>query len=449
MVCLKLFTFIALVAFFVTLAESAPAKTCPFSPEDLKDDGSEIKTFIVALKSPSDPNEAAKVEKKHFDILKECGDKTIINLLEEIVNGLIELLPVVKQDDKKILNFTTKGLIIYSGRFTQNFVDNHLSKLEEIFIIQKDIKYKLDDDVFKKIDRISIPTLQSGDKTSLINLDRVDERNFPLDGKYQSPEGECKGANVYVLDTGINTLHLDFGGRAKFAAAFCDGCKKVDDNGHGTMVAGIIGGKKFGIAKLVKLFAVKVLNSKGTGFMLDLLLAIQFVIHEHFASENEKTIINMSLGFTKLVPIVDLTIKNAHNQGIISVVAAGNDAQNACNFSPSATKEAITVGATELKNDEITSFSNFGKCVDIFAPGRDIESDLHFLPVGSQTASGTSFSAPHVAGAIACIIAKEDLTPDQAAKKLYERSTQKTVKGIDSDTPNKFLFVKGSGPEKP
>ncbi|CAG8614324.1 7226_t:CDS:2 [Funneliformis caledonium] len=443
----KLFSFIALIAFFVTLAASAPAKTCPFSPEDLKD-GSKLKTFIVTLKSPSDPNEAAKVEKEHFDILKECGDKSIINILGEIVDGLIELLPVFKKDVKKILNFTTKGLIIYSGRFTQNFVDKHLSKLEEILIIQEDIKYILGDDVFKKIDKVGLPTLQSGDKTSVINLDRVDERKFPLDGKYQSPEGQCQGANVYILDTGINTLNLDFGGRAKFAAAFCDGCKKVDDNGHGTIVAGIVGGKKFGIAKLVRLFAVKVLDSEGSGFMSDLLLAIQFVTQKHLESENKKTIINMSLGFGKLVPQVDQVIKNAHKQGIITVVSAGNDDRNACEVSPAATKEAITVGATELKSDEKTSFSNFGKCVDIFAPGRDIESDLHFLPVGSQTASGTSFSAPHVAGAVACIIANEDLNPEEAAEKLYKLSTKNTVEGISSDTPNRFLFVKGSGPVK-
>ncbi|CAG8725613.1 9836_t:CDS:2, partial [Funneliformis caledonium] len=134
--------------------------------------------------------------------------------------------------------------------------------------------------------------------------------------------------------------------------------------------------------------------------------------------------------------------------GVIVVVAAGNENQDTCNVSPAAAEGAIAVGATELSNDKKADFSNFGNCTDIFASGRDIKSASFKSPFGSQTASGTSFSAPHVAGAVACIIAKEDLKPDEAAQKLDENSTKGVVLGLDKDTPNKFLFVKGSGPEK-
>ncbi|CAG8506450.1 899_t:CDS:2 [Funneliformis mosseae] len=416
MVSLKLFSFVALIAYFVSSAESAPI--CTISLDDLKEP---LDTYIVVLQTPSDSNEAANVVKSHFEILEGCAGKSITNIFGlSVLDGLT--LDNLRNNPKNILNFSVKGLSVYTGKFTDSFVKNHLSKLPEILSIRKDIKYQLNDAIFKD------------------NLDRVDERKFPLDGLYQSPDGKCQGANVYVLDTGINTGHTDFEGRAKFAAAVCTGCQEVDDNGHGTMVAGIVGGKQFGVAKLVNLFAVKVLNAQGSGFLSELMMGINFVVNEHENSQNKKTIINMSLGFGQRVEEADRAVKNAHDRGIIVVVAAGNENQDTCNVSPAAADGAIAVGATELSNDKKADFSNFGKCTDIFAPGRDIESALFLSPVGSQTASGTSFSAPHVAGAVACIIANEDLNPEAAAKKLYKLSTKNTVEGISSDTPNQIFI---------
>ncbi|CAG8614358.1 7228_t:CDS:2, partial [Funneliformis caledonium] len=289
---MKLISLIALTTLLVTLAESAPAKTCSFTVKDLKDGNEPLDTYVVTLKTPSNQNEAAKVEKNHFNLLKQCANKKIKNIFD-LFDLDDKVLDQIQKDSKNILNFSVKGFSVYSGKFTDSFVKNHLSKIPEILSIRKDI--------------------------SLKNLDRVDEREFPLDGKYQSPDGKCQGANVYVLDTGINIRHVDFEGRAKFAAAFCTGCGKVDDNGHGTMVAGIVGGKQFGVAKLVNLFAVKVLNAQGSGFLSELIMGINFVVKEHEKSKNKKTIINMSLGFNQRVEDADRAVKNAHDRGVIVV----------------------------------------------------------------------------------------------------------------------------------
>ncbi|RIA86880.1 peptidase S8/S53 domain-containing protein [Glomus cerebriforme] len=284
------------------------------------------------------------------------------------------------------------------------------------------------------------------EKTNLKNLDRIDQKNFPLDGKYTFPASAGEDVNVYVIDTGININHIDFQGRARFAASFCNGCPLQDDNGHGSMVAGIIGGNFFGVAKKTNLIAVKVLDSFGQGTLLSVIDGMAYVFEQHTAATNKKTVVNMSLIVTTKSQILNTVLAKLVQAGIVVSVAAGNDATDACNESPSSAPEALTVGATQLDNDTIASFSNWGPCIDIFAPGVNIESSGGFTPDHVVVGSGTSFSSPHVAGTAALILGDNQnvLSPAQVAEEIIKISTKNAVKGLNSlpkKTPNRFLRV--------
>ncbi|CAI2186826.1 7070_t:CDS:2, partial [Funneliformis geosporum] len=281
------------------------------------------------------------------------------------------------------------------------------------------------------------------ERTSLKHLDRIDQKNFPLDGKYSFPASSGKGVNVFIIDTGINVKHVDFEGRAKFEAVFCDGCPLKDDHGHGTMVAGIIGGRKFGVAKKTTLIGVKAFDATGSGTLIDFLNALCYVIHQHMKSENKKSVINMSFGFDKIIEAVNMLVEKAISLGINVVVAGGNEAEDSCTKSPALVPGAITVGATELVNNHIANFSDFGPCIDIFAPGRDIKSAGTNSSVDTRIESGTSFSAPQVVGAVALLLGEKFLSTDEVTNELIKISTKNVIKGIDNlpGTPNRFLRV--------
>ncbi len=243
-----------------------------------------------------------------------------------------------------------------------------------------------------------------------LGLDRIDRRLLPLNNTYTYSETGT-GVNVYVIDSGIWTPHTDFGGRASGAfTAITDGNGTNDCNGHGTHVAGVIGGTINGVAKNVKLFGVRVLDCTGGGAAGDTIAGVDWVTMNAVAP----AVANMSLG-TPSSPTIDTAVKNSIAAGITYVVAAGNQNDDACFYSPAEVPEAITVGNTDPIDDSRDVQSNFGTCVDLFAPGRNIEAAypdtlpphpgcLIVVPTpGSRTESctGTSESAPHVAGVAA------------------------------------------------
>ena len=203
---------------------------------------------------------------------------------------------------------------------------------------------------------------------------------------------------AYIIDTGIRTTHSQFGGRAISGYDAIDGALPAADcNGHGTHVAGTVGGSTYGVAKAVSLVAVRVLNCSGSGSTSGVIAGIDWVTGNHQAGQ--PAVANMSLGGGASSSL-DTAVRNSIADGVTYALAAGNDNTNACNSSPARTAEALTVGST-TSSDARSSFSNYGTCVDIFAPGSSITSAWHTSDTATNTISGTSMAAPHVAGAAA------------------------------------------------
>lgn len=223
-------------------------------------------------------------------------------------------------------------------------------------------------------------------------LCRIDERDLNLNGIYSwDDRADGAGVTVYIIDTGILTTNMDFGGRASWGVNTVDQVN-TDENGHGTHVAGTVGGTKYGVAKKVHLVAVKALNKQGAGTAAGVVQAIDWVT----ANANRPAVANMSLGGDKTIAMND-AVENSIRSGVIYVVAAGNNNQDACNFSPASAPNAVTVGASDSADRKAT-FSNWGQCVDLFAPGVSITSDWIGSNIATNTISGTSMASPHVAG---------------------------------------------------
>ncbi|ORZ35657.1 peptidase S8/S53 domain-containing protein [Catenaria anguillulae PL171] len=260
-------------------------------------------------------------------------------------------------------------------------------------------------------------------------LRRISQRDNVTPANYNYPDSAGEGSTVYVIDTGVQIDHPDFGGRAVWGKTFCDGCPDKDDQGHGTHCAGTIGSNTYGVAKKTKVVAVKVLNSQGSGSYAGVIAGINWVAEQVKASGDKRSVASMSLGGPKN-DAVNKAVQAAVQAGITFAIAAGNENADACNVSPASVPEAITVGATDDK-DALASFSNWGKCVDINAPGVSVLSTWNNGK--TNTISGTSMATPHVAGVAALLLADTPLAPADLAKKM-----------IDIATPNKIGNTKGS-----
>jgi subtilisin family serine protease len=271
-------------------------------------------------------------------------------------------------------------------------------------------------------------------------LDRVDQRSLPLDASY-AYDTTAPNVHAYVIDTGIRLSHSDFGGRASTGFdAITAGGTAADCHGHGTHVAGTIGGSSYGVAKGVALVAVRVLACDGVGSTANVVAGVDWVT----ANAIKPAVANMSLG-GEVQPALDEAVANSIASGVTYTLSAGNEADEACNYSPAHTVNAITVGATDL-NDNRASFSNYGACVDIFAPGVGITSASNTSNSATSVKNGTSMAAPHVAGAAALVLAANPaFTPAQVTSSLLGNSTPGVVVNRGSGSPNQFLYI-GSTP---
>ncbi|WDZ86968.1 S8 family peptidase [Micromonospora cathayae] len=269
-------------------------------------------------------------------------------------------------------------------------------------------------------------------------LDRVDQRNLPLNSSYTYPNNGS-GVTAYIIDTGIRFSHGDFGTRAVTGFDAIDGGSADDCNGHGTHVAGTVGGTAYGVAKGVTLVGVRVLNCAGSGTYAQVIAGIDWVTGDH--DPGERAVANMSLG-GGFDQATNDAVAASIADGVSYAVAAGNESgANACNVSPASTPAAITVGATE-STDARASYSNIGTCLDIFAPGSSITSAWYTGDTATNTISGTSMASPHVAGAAAlALAANPSYTPQQVRDKLVNDATSNVVTNPGTGSPNKLLYV--------
>ncbi|KAI8050303.1 peptidase S8/S53 domain-containing protein [Syncephalis plumigaleata] len=284
-------------------------------------------------------------------------------------------------------------------------------------------------------------------------LDRIDQHTLPLDGAYNYPASGGKGVFVFIMDTGVNVNHQEFGDRAFHGAVLGGSAGRYpnDEQGHGTFVAGIIGGTNYGVAKQATLVSVKILNKHGAGATSDVIEGLAWILEQHLSSGKNMSIINLSLG-SEFNRSTNRAVEQIIKAGITVVVAAGNGddnrvAQDACNFSPSSSPDVITVGATS-NTDMVASFSNFGKCVTLHAPGVNIVSSIYTDDMGFMILSGTSFAAPFVTGVVALMLGEAGpLPPAEVKRRLVLGATQGVVKGLRSGdgTANLLLYNNVNG----
>ncbi|KAI8884215.1 subtilisin-like protein [Backusella circina FSU 941] len=242
-------------------------------------------------------------------------------------------------------------------------------------------------------------------------LDRIDQRKG-RNNEFHFPSSAGEGVDVYIIDTGININHLDFGGRAIHGPTFTTGSKNsnpTDNNGHGTFVAGVCCGQIYGVAKKAKITSLKVLDQEGSGKLSNILKAIRWVVEQHKKKPEFHLPINQA-------------IEEAIEIGIHFSIAAGNQGSDACRYSPSSVKNALVVGAID-KDDTIAKFSNFGPCVDLYAPGTFITSLWYNTNRAIHVLSGTSMAAPHITGAMAILLSQQDYTPFELIQSLKESAT--------------------------
>jgi len=292
------------------------------------------------------------------------------------------------------------------------------------------------------------PTPSPVQSSATWGIDRIDQRNLPLSNSY-GVSGVGSGVVAYIIDTGIQTEHNEFKdesgsrNRARWGINTTGDGNNRDCNGHGTHVAGTVGGLVYGVAKDVELVAVKVLGCGGSGSYAGVIEGIEWVMNDA-AAKGKPATANLSLG-GGASQAVDTAVKNLHDSGVVTVVAAGNSDTDACRASPAREPAVITVGST-TNSDRRSSFSNYGTCVDIFAPGSSVTSAWIGSNTRTRTISGTSMASPHVCGGVALLLGN-GVNAAGADDTILENATEGKVQNRGtSSTPDKLLYVGEVGP---
>lgn len=380
-------------------------------PEAETETSSDVNTYIVVLKQQPSQLKATQAQ----------AEVVVQASLTKIENEL--------QLNSAVHQFTAA---LHGGVYKLNTKEvSRLSQHPQVAYVEKD----------------QIVKLSAAQLNPTWGLDRIDQASLPLDQSYNVG---LSGQNVtaYVIDTGILNSHNEFEGRASSGFDFIDNDSDATDcNGHGTHVSGTIGGKTYGVAKKVKLVGVRVLDCNGSGSYSGVIAGVDWVTANHKGA----SVANMSLGGPISQALED-AIANSIKAGVVYAIAAGNSNQSACLSSPARLKEAIKVGST-TNLDARSSFSNYGECVDIFAPGSDIESAWDTSNSATNKISGTSMATPHVAGVLSLLLEKSpSLSQEQAKNVIIEGSLSNKISSAGAGSPNRLLntaFLGGGVVEPP
>jgi len=368
---------------------------------------------------------------------KDAPASSLMNHFTRL-NSLIDLANIRGNDENELKHvYNMEKLKGYAGKFSPNVLEK-IRESEDVAYVEKDsVVYTTE--------------LQRNAPWGLARVSHREPLGFRTFNKYLYEKGAGEGVTVYVVDTGVNVDHIDFEGRAKWGATIPQGDKDIDGNGHGTHVAGTIAGKRYGVAKKAEVVAVKVLRSNGSGSMSDVVKGVEWTVGSHLQSIQDSlksgetprgSVANMSLG-GGMSRTLNEAVDAAVDHGVMFAVAAGNDNRDACDYSPASSEKAITVGASSIA-DERAYFSNYGKCVDVFAPGKDITSTWIGSKVATNTISGTSMASPHVAGLAAYYLSlapsHESVSPQHLKDKIIQTSTKDVLTQIPADTPNLLIY---------
>jgi subtilisin family serine protease len=291
-----------------------------------------------------------------------------------------------------------------------------------------------------RVEPDGIATIVGTQTSATWGIDRVDQRALPLSTTY-TYNNTGTGVRAYIIDTGIRYSHAEFGGRAVTGYDAVDGGSADDCNGHGTHVAGTVGGTTYGVAKSVALVGVRVLNCSGSGTWSGVIAGIDWVTGNHAAGE--PAVANLSLG-GGANSSVDQAVRRMIADGVATAVAAGNGnaggrAQDACKYSPARVAEAMTIGATD-KTDKKPSWSNYGNCVDWFAPGVGITSAWYTSTTAANTISGTSMATPHTAGVAALYLQSNAGSSAAVVRDALFANTTKGIVTGSKTASNHLLF---------
>jgi subtilisin family serine protease len=401
--------------------------------------GNMSQTLVEAFTSLSSQNQGL-ARLNEIDQSYAIKDQYIILLNKAAINNLIKKGP---GDRKTMVNSVANEIANnVNGKVLRqyfNAVDGLVLNMKEseLETLRKDPRILM-------IEQDQIMSISTTQNNATWGLDRIDQADLPLDKNYNY-ELDGSGVNAYIIDTGVLISHADFGGRAFSGWDFVDNdADATDCNGHGTHVAGTLGSSTWGVAKNVSITAIRVLGCNGSGTNSGVIGGIDWVT----ANAVMPAVANMSLGGDNS-PMLDVAVNNAINTGITFAVAAGNSNINACSGSPNKVPAAITV-ASSTSSDTRSSFSNWGACVDIFAPGSYITST--WSNGGTNTISGTSMASPHVAGAVALYLqAHPSATPAEVDSSLAGFATTNKISNVNG-APNLLLnmeFDSGTEIEPP
>ncbi|GAB2941443.1 hypothetical protein GCM10027280_32480 [Micromonospora polyrhachis] len=274
------------------------------------------------------------------------------------------------------------------------------------------------------------------------NLDRIDQPALPLSTTYNFTS-QGTGVKAYIIDSGVQIGHQDFGGQAIYGYDAIDGLPPANDClGHGTHAAGTVGGTWWGVAKDVVLVAVKVYDCGAASSLAIIISGINWVTADHLPGQPAVANLGVQGSYSNAL---NTAVTNSIADGVTYTVAAGNSNANACNYSPGSTPNAITVGAT-TSSDARASWSNFGPCLDFFAPGVTVTSTWHTSISATNSLSGTSQAAPHLAGAAARVLSNNPTwTPAQVQSYLASTATIGVVTNPGTGSPNRLLYLSPTG----